>query len=98
MSVENFVVTVPSTTIPGYILHALLAGVLAALIVVPVFGKNPGALLLGFFALFMILYIAFENMTGENKSRALPYHTYPAPPHLGLDGVSMEVSSAGKSV
>jgi|APSaa5957512493_1039668.scaffolds.fasta_scaffold190350_1 hypothetical protein len=98
MAIENFVVTVPSTNIPGYILHALLAGLLAAMIVVPVFGKNPGALLLGFFALFMILYIAFENMTGENKASALPYHTYPAPPHLGLDGVSMEVTSAGQTL
>lgn len=95
MVVENFVVTLPDTSVPAFFYHALFAAVLAAMVTVPVFGKNPPALILGFFVMFTILYIAFQNMSGENKSRALPYDTYPAPPHLGLDGISMEVATAG---
>jgi hypothetical protein len=92
---ENFVVTLPDTNVPAYFYHALYAAILAAMVTIPIFGKNPPSLILGFFVMFTILYIAFQNMTGENKSSALPYHTYPAPPHLGRDGISMEVVTAG---
>ena len=36
------------------------------------------------------IYVAMLNMTGSNKLAALSPSVYPPPPHLGLDGVSLE--------
>jgi len=49
------------------------------------------------FATFLIIvllaiffYIFQHNMTGSNLAGSLPPATYPIPPHLGLDGISLE--------
>ena len=39
--------------------------------------------------LAVMIYIFKDNMTGSNLAGSLPVATYPGPPHLGLDGVSL---------
>ena len=38
----------------------------------------------------ILVYIIINNMSGTNEVGSLPNVTYPHPPHLGLDGVSLE--------
>lgn len=55
----------------------------------------------GIFAVVLLLltslfiYLAMLNATGSNRIGALPQATYPPPPHLGLDGVSLQVRASG---
>jgi len=38
----------------------------------------------------IMVYIMISSMNGINREGALPSVTYPGPPHLGLDGISLE--------
>lgn len=38
----------------------------------------------------IMVYIMISSMDGINKEGALSSVTYPGPPHLGLDGISLE--------
>jgi len=54
----------------------------------------------GIFSVILLLltsffiYVAMLNMTGSNRLAALSPAVYPPPPHLGLDGVSLENQSS----
>ena len=47
----------------------------------------PGVLIMGLLAI--MIYLFLNNMTGSNLAGSLPSATYPIPPHLGLDGISL---------
>jgi len=44
--------------------------------------------------LTILLFIIFRSAHGMNEYRSLPYATYPLPPHLGLDGVSLNTRAS----
>ena len=41
--------------------------------------------------LTIIVYIIINNMNGKGYENSLPFATYPLPPSLGHDGVSMSI-------
>lgn len=43
--------------------------------------------------LAVVLYIFWNNTNGSNRVGSLPFATYPIPPRLGLDGVSLQNTS-----
>lgn len=51
-----------------------------------------------FFGLLAItttmLFIIFSSATGSGLGLSMPFATYPPPPHLGLDGVSLETRAS----
>ena len=51
------------------------------------FNKNGSIL---FVLLYTLIYIILSNLNGNNLAGSLPSTTYPIPPHLGHDGVSIE--------
>jgi len=79
-------------TLANWMIHfatVILPFVLAFAIVYFVANKVtlPSVLIMGLLA--MMIYIFFNNMTGSNLAGSLPAATYPIPPHLGLDGISL---------
>jgi len=67
----------------------LLSLVLATLIVLSVVSSFNTATVLVIIVLTMLFYIIMLNINGVNYG-ALPDTTFPNPPHLGLDGISIE--------
>ena len=45
------------------------------------------------FTLSVLLYIIIDSATGGGAALSLPNATYPLPPHLGHDGVSLEIEN-----
>lgn len=45
--------------------------------------------------LTVIIYILIRSSTGSGMAQSLLYSTYPTPPHLGLDGVSVDNQQTG---
>ena len=43
-----------------------------------------------------LILIFIDSSTGDNIQGALPDYTYPNPPHLGLDGVSLQNEAAAQ--
>lgn len=74
--------------------NAIIALLVSGLIVFGVVGE------FGIFSVILLLltsffiYIALLNMTGSNRMGALSPAVNPPPPHLGLDGVSLEIQSS----
>ena len=88
--VENALMFIPRTM--GWffsIFVSFLPVLLAILLVYFVVDKfTPGNVVVTIL-LAILLYIFYNNMTGSNLAGSLPKATYPIPPHLGLDGVSL---------
>lgn len=53
---------------------------------------------MSFIVLATLIYMLLSSMGGNLMSVSLPFGSYPNPPHLGLDGVSVDNYLAGKSV
>ena len=83
----------PSRIFTPFIRKLLFSIGLAILMVMAVVRRISVVAILSIIMLSVIFYIMFSNMSGDNISGSLPYATYPLPPHLGLDGVSMQVRS-----
>lgn len=50
---------------------------------------------LAYVILTVIIYILIRSTTGSGMAQSLPYATYPTPPHLSLDGVSVDNRQVG---
>lgn len=55
-------------------------------------------LTMAYIILTVIIYILIRSTTGSDMAQSLPYATYPTPPHLGLDGVSVDNRQVGLPV
>ena len=65
------------------------AFLLSTLVILSVMSSFDIVAFISIVILAVFFYIIIENVNGVNYS-ALPYATYPNPPHLGLDGISIE--------
>ena len=78
----------PSRIFTPFVILLLSSVGIAALMIFSVRPRFDAVGLISAAMLSVIFFIIFGNMTGDNIVGALPYATYPIPPHLGLDGIS----------
>ena len=79
----------PSRIFTPFVTRVLIALFLSSIIVLSVLRTLSIVAVTSIMLLFIIFYIMLDNMTGDNFPGSLPYATYPIPPHLGLDGISL---------
>ena len=92
---EHFIVKIPHIQITNTIYTVLASLIIAFLIIYPIIGIGSITSIFAFLILTIIFYILLNNMSQENKSDSLPSTAYPVPPHLGLDGISIDSLIAG---
>lgn len=68
----------------------LLAFLIAVIIVFSVVSRFNVATVFVIITLFILMLIIIHSSRGINAEGSLPSATYPNPPHLGLDGISLE--------
>ena len=94
-SIENFTLKVPNSFTNRPNLRPLIASILiACLLTYPILGINNN----GIFAailLFILFFILLTSLSNENLSNELPSTLYPAPPRMGLDGISLNSYVSG---
>lgn len=93
---ENFTVSIPHIDIFQYRTF-FISLILAFLIIYPL-GIQSIPSILSFIVLTLIIYLFIKSMAQENKSDALPFTTFPTPPHTGLDGIDVDNLVAGVPV
>lgn len=79
----------PSRIFTPFIIRLLSSIILASLIILSVLRRLSPVAIISIILLSIIFYIMFSNMGGDNIAGSLPYATYPIPPHIGLDGISL---------
>lgn len=79
----------PSRIFTPFVTRVLLSIFLAVLIVMAVMKSISVVSTLCTILFSIMFYIMLVNMSGDNIAGSLPYATYPIPPHLGLDGISL---------
>ena len=95
---EQFTISIPTINISPNFWTKVLAIILTILLVLSVVTKvNLGTFAALIVAVILALTIV-ENMTGINYEGSLPPTSWPNPPHLGLDGVSLENRAAGRQI
>jgi hypothetical protein len=92
---EHFIVKIPHIQFTQTMYLILVSLILSFIIIYPIMGIGSITSIFAFLILAIILYIIVSNMSQENKSSALPSTAYPVPPHLGLDGISLDSMVAG---
>ena len=79
----------PSRVFTPFVTRVLLSLFLAVLVVMVVMRSISVVSTLCTILFAIMFYIMLVNMSGDNIAGSLPYATYPIPPHLGLDGISL---------
>ena len=79
----------PSRIFTPFVVRFLLSFFLAVVTVFAVLRSVSTVSALSTAILWFVYYIFLSNMTGSNMIGSLPYATYPIPPHLGRDGISV---------
>lgn len=79
----------PSRIFTPFVIRVLTSLFLAALIVLSVLRQLSPVSVISTLLLAVIFYIMLDNMGGDNAAGSLPFATYPIPPHLGIDGISL---------
>ncbi len=92
---EHFIVKIPHIQITNTVYSVLASLIIAFLIIYPIMGIGSITSIFAFLILTIIFYILLNNMSQENKSDSLPSTAYPVPPHLGLDGITLNNIMAG---
>ena len=93
----SFHFTRPRNSYSGNFKNSLIALLISCLIIIPVLRNFNGVTIISIILMSIIIFIILSTMTGDGLSIALPSVTYPPPPHLGLDGVSLDNAVAGFS-
>jgi len=95
---ENFTVSIPhSIYIPN--LSIIIASLLLSLLIIyPILGLGSIPSTMAMIIMFILFYIILSSMSNNNIQNELPSTIYPAMPHLGLDGVSMNNYVAGMNL
>lgn len=78
--------------------HVLLALFIAIVIVFSVVTKFNIIVIIVIIIFTIIILIIMGSSTGIDYSGSLPSTTYPIPPHLGLDGISLENRAGGQNI
>ncbi len=71
---------------------------LSLLIIYPILGLGSIPSTMAMIIMFILFYIILSSMSNNNIQNELPSTIYPAMPHLGLDGVSMNNYVAGMNL
>ena len=79
----------PSRIFTPFVIRVLTSLFLAALISLSELRQLSPVAIITTLRLSVIVYIMLDNMSGDNAAGSLPYATYPIPPHLGLNDVSL---------
>ncbi len=91
---ENFTITIPSFS-PSLLMKQIIFSLIISFIIVyPITGFTTTTSIFVLLILTFIIYLLISNM-GINKADNVPFSTYPAPPHTGLDGISLDNLVAG---
>lgn len=94
-SIENFTLKVPNSVAFNPNLKPLIASILiACLLTYPILGINRNAVFSAIL-LFILFFVLLTSLTNENLSNELPSTLYPAPPRMGLDGISLNSYVSG---
>lgn len=87
MASNGFYISLP--TISRNTKMNLLAFLIAIILVFSVVNKFNIATVIVVIVLAVLILIIMHSSRGINYEDSLPSTTYPIPPHLGLDGVSL---------
>lgn len=85
----NFKFGIPNSINLNPIYKILTCALLSFIVVFPILGIKSLTAILSFLLLGMIFYVIISTMTSENLANELPSTLYPAIPHTGLDGISL---------
>ncbi len=92
---EHFIVKIPQFKAFDNFYTILASLIIAFLIVYPIMGIGSTISIAAFLLMAVVFYVLLSNMSLENKVDSLPPTAYPVPPHLGLDGISIDSLAAG---
>lgn len=87
---DTVTIPVPRFAITENTRNTLLALFIAVVVVFSVVSKFNVITVIVILILAGLILIIFNSSRGMNYDGSLPFATYPNPPHLGLDGVSVE--------
>lgn len=94
---ENFLVSVPTFKPTRRTILIIIALIISVAIVIPLIGFKSEIAIFVVFILAIIIFILLTN-TNNNMANAVPSTVYPVPPHLGLNGISLNNLIAGVDV
>ena len=95
---EHLSFEIPRTIFIGSYMKIAFALLLAAIIVYTTIGfKNKVMSILCLLILALLFNILLDSFMMTHSGLSTASTTYPVPPHLGLDGVSLENSISGLS-
>ena len=92
---EDFSIEIPRNPFSGKIPIYLISFIISLVIVYTTIGfKNIIMTIICLLVLMVLFYILLSSFTLQN-GLSTDSTTYPVPPHLGLDGISMSNLTAG---
>lgn len=95
---ENFLVSVPTFKPTRRTILIIIALIISVAIVIPLIGFRSEIAIFVVFILAIIIFILLVNSNGNNMANAVSSTVYPVPPHLGLNGISLNNLIAGVDV
>lgn len=89
------IITIPNIIIKHNTFYYILALIISIILIIPIIGfKNYLSIIL-IITLSILIYIILININNQNIYDSLPSTVIPQPPHLGLDGISLDNLIAG---
>ncbi len=93
---EHFSLHIPRTLFGSAVVRILLSLIIAALIVYSSIGfKELPVSLFSLLLLAFLIHLLLSSFTITHDGLSTDSTTYPVPPHLGLDGISIENRISG---
>jgi len=86
---ENFTIRIDNSYNFRPLITVLICLFLSFIIICPSLGLTSIPGVLSFLLLSAIIYVIITSISQENRANELPSTLYPASPHLGLDGISL---------
>lgn len=93
----SFPFTKPHFSYSNNFKNSLIALLISCIIIVPVLRTFNSVTIISIILMSIIIFIILSTMTSDALGNSVPLVTYPPPPHLGLDGVSLDNAVAGFS-
>jgi hypothetical protein len=94
-TIENFNIKVPNSLPYRPNLRPLFISILlSCLLTYPIMGFSQNAIFCNIL-LFITFFIVITSLSNENMANELPSTLYPASPHMGLDGISLNSYVSG---
>lgn len=93
---EDFSIDIPRSIFGSAIVRLLVSLLIASLIVYTSIGfKNMAISIVSLLLLAFLIHLLISSFTITHHGLSTDSTTYPVPPHLGLDGVSIENRISG---